>query len=68
MMAVRGLMPLLMKARNGDRWTAQEKIELLDHLRRVAHLSPYLLLLLLPGSIIFLPAYAWWLDRRRGGR
>lgn len=67
-MAVRGLMPLLMKARNGGRWTAQEKVELLAHLRRVAHLSPYLLLLLLPGSAIFLPAYAWWLDRRRKRR
>lgn len=68
MMAVRGLMPLLMKARNGDRWTQEEKVELLAHLRRVAHLSPYLLLLLLPGSAVFLPAYAWWLDRRRGRR
>lgn len=68
MMAVRGLMPILMKARNGGRWTAQEKMELLDHLRRAAHLSPYLLLLLLPGSVILLPIYAWWLDRRRGQR
>ncbi|HJW25711.1 MAG TPA: hypothetical protein VJ576_12510 [Rhodocyclaceae bacterium] len=57
-----------MKARNGERWTHQEKVELLAHLRRVAHLSPYLLLLLLPGSAIFLPVYAWWLDRRRKRR
>lgn len=68
MAAVRGLMPLLMKARNGGRWTPEEKIELLAHLRRVAHLSPYLLFLLLPGSALFLPAYAWWLDRRRNRR
>lgn len=68
LLAVRGLMPLLMKARNGERWTHQEKVELLAHLRRVAHLSPYLLLLLLPGSAVFLPAYAWWLDRRRKRR
>lgn len=68
MAAVRGLMPLLMKARNGGRWTPEEKVELLTHLRRVAHLSPYLLMLLLPGSVIFLPAYAWWLDRRRNRR
>ena len=31
----------------------------------LAHLSPYLVLLLLPGSALILPAYAWWLDRRR---
>ncbi len=65
LIAVRGVMPLLMKARNGGRWTAGEKQELLVHLRRMAHLSPYLLALLLPGSMLLLPLYAWWLDRRR---
>ena len=63
--SARGMMPLLMKARNGNQWTAEEKVEFLGHLRRMAHLSPYLIVLLLPGSILLLPAYAWWLDRRR---
>lgn len=67
-MSVRGIMPLLMKARNGGQWTAEEKAELLGHLRRMAHLSPYLIALLLPGSVLLLPAYAWWLDRRRTRR
>lgn len=65
LMATRGIMPLLMKARNGERWTSDEKGELLTHLRRMAHLSPYLVALLLPGSVLLLPIYAWWLDRRR---
>ena len=65
LMATRGIMPLLMKARNGERWTLAEKEELLAHLRRMAHLSPYLIALLLPGSVLLLPIYAWWLDRRR---
>lgn len=65
LMAARGIMPLLMKARNGGQWTPDEKAELLAHLRRMAHLSPYLIALLLPGSVLVLPAYAWWLDRRR---
>lgn len=65
LMATRGIMPLLMKARNGERWTLAEKDELLTHLRRMAHLSPYLIALLLPGSVLLLPIYAWWLDRRR---
>jgi hypothetical protein len=61
----RGIMPLLMKARNGGQWTPAEKEEALGHLRNMAHLSPYLIALLLPGSIFLLPIYAWWLDRRR---
>lgn len=65
LMATRGVMPLLMKVRNGEQWTPAEREELLAHLRRMAHLSPYLIALVLPGSVILLPAYAWWLDRRR---
>ena len=65
LLATRGIMPLLMKARNGEGWTVAEKEELLAHLRRMAHLSPYLIGLLLPGSVLLLPIYAWGLDRRR---
>lgn len=65
LLATRNVMPLLMKVRNGGHWTPAERDELLVHLRRMAHLSPYLILLLLPGSILILPVYAWWLDRRR---
>ena len=62
---VRGLMPLLMKPRNGHRWTREEKRELVRMLRGLYSVSPYLLALALPGSILFLPLLAWWLDRRR---
>ena len=62
---VRGLMPLLMKQRNKGRWTAEDRAELRVHLRRLSDLSPYLVVLALPGSFIMLPALAWWLDRRR---
>jgi hypothetical protein len=62
---VRGLMPLLMKQRNKGRWTAEDRAELRDHLRRLSNLSPFLVVLALPGSFIMLPALAWWLDRRR---
>jgi hypothetical protein len=65
---MRGLMPLLMKHRNGGSWTTDEKAELLSQLRILSRISPYLLFLLLPGSALLLPAYAWWLDRRRKGR
>lgn len=62
---VRGLMPLLMKQRNKGKWTLEERQELRVHLRRLSNLSPYLVVLALPGSFLMLPALAWWLDRRR---
>jgi len=65
---MRGLMPLLMKSRNGGRWTPAERAELVAHLRVLSRLSPYLLLLMLPGSALLLPLYAWWLDQRRSRR
>ena len=68
MVKVRGLMPLLMKPRNGERWTAAERAALQDQLRALAHLSPYLVVMVLPGSFVVLPVLAWWLDRRRQAR
>ena len=65
MSQVRGLLPLLMKPRNKQRWTVEDKAELQIHLRRLSNISPYLIVLALPGSFILLPALAWWLDRRR---
>ncbi|MEO7726082.1 MAG: hypothetical protein ABIS45_02410 [Burkholderiales bacterium] len=62
---VRGLMPLLMKPRNKQLWTPEDKDELRVHLRRLSSISPYLIVLALPGSFLMLPALAWWLDRRR---
>lgn len=62
---VRGLMPLLMKPRNGQRWTQEDKLELSGHLRRLSSISRYLVVLVMPGGVLLLPAFAWWLDRRR---
>jgi len=57
-----------MKHRNGGTWTAEERAQLLVQLRVLSRVSPYLLFLLLPGSALLLPGYAWWLDRRRKPR
>ena len=62
---VKGLMPLMMKPRNGMRWTEEERAELLMQLRALMYLSPYLAVLTLPGSVLLLPLLAWFLDRRR---
>ncbi|MDP3597706.1 MAG: hypothetical protein Q8S75_12000, partial [Nitrospirota bacterium] len=65
MVGIQGLLPLLMKPRNGNRWTPAERVQLRCHLRSLTSLSPYLLVLLAPGSFVLLPLLSWWLDRRR---
>ena len=65
MQGMQGLLPLLMKQRNGSRWTPAERAQLRSHLRNLTSLSPYLLVLLAPGSFALFPLLAWWLDRRR---
>ena len=62
---VRGLMPLLMKPRNKQRWTTEDKAELAVHMQRLSRISPYLVVIVMPGGFFILPALAWWLDRRR---
>jgi len=62
---IRGLMPLLMKQRNGEKWSEADRAELSVQMQRISKLAPYLAVLVLPGSFLFLPLLAWWLDRRR---
>ncbi len=64
-MQITGLMPLLMKPRNKQSWTPEDKRQIVDHLRRLSMISPYLAVMVMPGSFVVLPALAWWLDRRR---
>jgi hypothetical protein len=35
------------------------------HLKRISQLSPYLVIIVMPGGFAALPVLAWWLDRRR---
>ena len=65
---VKGLMPLLMKPRNEQMWTPEDKHELRTQLRRLSSISPYLIVLTLPGSLLMLPTLAEWLDRRGNRR
>lgn len=65
MVQVKGLMPLLMKPRNRLHWSDEDREELRRHLKRLSKLSPYLVVIVMPGGFAMLPALAWWLDRRR---
>ena len=67
MVQVKGLMPLLMKPRNKQKWSPEDRAEVVVQLRRLSRISPYLAVMVLPGSFVMLPALAWWLDRRRQG-
>jgi hypothetical protein len=65
---MKGVLPLLMKPRNGGQWTSVERSELLQLLKAASSVSPYLLVMALPGSVLILPILAWHLDVRRKGR
>ena len=65
MVQVRGLMPLLMKRRNKQKWSEADLRELQVHLKRITKLSPYVVVFIMPGGFAMLPVLAWWLDRRR---
>lgn len=62
---MRGLIPLLMKQRNGYRWNDADRRNIRMQMRHLAHMCPYLILLFAPGGVFALPVLAWWLDRRR---
>jgi hypothetical protein len=65
---IKGAIPLLMKPRNGSKWTAQDRQELQHMLRAASAVYPYLIIWALPGSIVILPFLAWHLDARRKDR
>ncbi len=68
MSQVKGLMPVLMKRRNKQKWSEEDIVHIRAQLRRVTRLSPYLVVIVMPGGFVVLPVLAWWLDRRRARR
>ena len=68
MAQTKGLMSLLMKQRNGYRWTEDDRKTIRDDVAALMHIGPYLILCVAPGGFLAMPALAWWLDRRRRKR
>lgn len=68
MATTRDLMPLLMKQRNGNRWSTEDRKKLKADIAALMHISPYLILFVAPGGFFAMPVLAWWLDRRRQRR
>ena len=68
-LAVKGLVHLLMKTRNTDqKWTREEKKEIMRHLKNIAKIVPVVALFSLPGGTLLLPILAAVLDRRKTRR
>jgi len=65
---IKGALTLLMKQRNGGTWSAEDRQELRKLMRSVTSVSPYLLIWVVPGSMLILPFLAWHLDTRRKRR
>ena len=65
MVQMKGLLPVLMKRRNKQKWSAEDIAEIRSQLARLQRISPYLVVFVMPGGFAMLPVLAWWLDRRR---
>lgn len=65
---IRGAWPLLMKQRQGGKWTRDDKERLRQMLRSASAVSPYLFIWAIPGSIMLLPFLAWYMDKRYNGK
>jgi hypothetical protein len=68
-LSIKGLMQVLMKIRNTDeRWTREEKKEIMRHLKNIAKIIPTIVIFSLPGGSLLLPILAEALDRRKTRR
>jgi hypothetical protein len=65
-LSISGLMQVLMKIRNTDeKWTREEKKEIIGHLKNIAKIIPSVAIFSLPGGAFLLPMLAEALDRRK---
>ena len=65
LLQMKGAWPLLMKQRNGGKWTLEDKSQLSTMVKSASSVSPYLFIWAIPGSMLLLPFLAWFLDKRR---
>ena len=66
---LKGSVVWLVRQRRQGNWTAHEREHLRSVMRTASSVSPYLLIWVVPGSMLLLPFLAWFIDhRRKGGR
>ncbi|SDE65783.1 hypothetical protein SAMN05192589_1246 [Paracidovorax valerianellae] len=65
---MKGSVSWLVQQRRQGLWTAEERDRLRSVMRSASSVSPYLLVWVVPGSMLILPFMAWFIDWRRRGR
>lgn len=65
MATIRGSVVWLARQRRQGQWTAHEREHLREVMRTASSVSPYLLIWVVPGSMLLLPFLAWFIDHRR---
>ena len=68
MATIRGSVVWLVRQRRQGQWTSQERAHLREMMRTASSVSPYLVIWVVPGSLLLLPFLAWFIDHRRKGR
>ncbi|MFZ1499497.1 MAG: hypothetical protein WAT33_06685 [Giesbergeria sp.] len=62
---MRGSVVWLIRQRRQGAWTVTERAHLREVMRSASSVSPYLIIWVVPGSMLLLPFLAWFMDRRR---
>ena len=64
---LKGSVVWLVRQRRQGNWTVHEREHLRGVMRTASSVSPYLLIWVVPGSLLLLPFLAWFIDHRRKG-
>ena len=67
MATIRGSVVWLVRQRRQGQWTAHERAHLRDMMRTASSVSPYLVIWVVPGSLLLLPFLPLFIDRRLKG-
>lgn len=62
---MRGSVVWLIRQRRQGAWSVTERDHLREVMRSASSVSPYLIIWVVPGSMLLLPFLAWFMDRRR---
>ena len=68
MATIRGSVVWLVRQRRLGRWNPEDRAHLRQVMRSASSVSPYLIIWVVPGSMLLLPFMAWFIDMRRKGR
>ena len=68
MATMKGSVVWLLRQRRQGQWTADERSQLRQVMRSASSVSPYLIIWVIPGSLLLLPLLAWFIDHRRNQR